>query len=69
MAEDRSVETVRREIGAERQGLARALDRLRAETAEAKRTASRRAKTAALFLVAATGVAAATRFVLKRMRD
>ena len=62
------METVRREIGSERQQLAVALDRLRAEAADAKRTAARQAKRTVLLLVAVTGVAAATRFLVRRFR-
>jgi len=69
VADDRSLETVQREIGAERQGLASALQRLRMEAANAKRAAGRRAKNVALLLVAATGVAAATRMLVRRFRD
>jgi hypothetical protein len=69
VAEQRSVETVRREIGAERQQLVVALEQLRAETIDVKRAAARQAKRAALLLVAVSGVAVATRMLVRRLRD
>lgn len=68
MAEKRSLETVRRELEVEREGLARALDRLRLEADDAKRAAGRRARRGALSLVAVGGVAAAGRALLRRLR-
>jgi hypothetical protein len=66
---DRSPDTVRREIGAERQQLAVALERLRAETADMKRSIGRGAKKAAVFVVAAVGAAAASRALVRWLRD
>lgn len=63
------MESVRREIGAERQQLVVALEQLRAETVDVKRAAARQAKRAALLLVAVTGVVAGTRLLVRRLRD
>ena len=65
---DRSPDSVRREIGAERQQLAVALDRLRAETADVKRSVGRGLKGVALFAVAAVGAAAAAKVLTRWLR-
>lgn len=66
---DRSPEAVRRDIGAEREQLALALDRLRAETADVRRTVGRRAKGVAFFVVAAVGAVTASRVLARWLRD
>lgn len=69
MAETRTAEVVRREIESERRELARALERLRAETSDVKRQAGRRARVAVSLLALVAGVAAGIRLLVKRLRD
>ncbi|HUF02233.1 MAG TPA: hypothetical protein VMN35_07395 [Gaiellaceae bacterium] len=68
MADHRTAEVVRRELGAERQQLSRALDRLRVETAEAKHRLWRRTMVGASLLVLGTGLATAAGLLARRMR-
>ena len=68
MAENRTAEVVRHEIGAERQQLGRALDRLHMEGAAAKRRILRRVKVGASLLVLGTGVAGAAVLLARRLR-
>ena len=68
VAETRTPELVRQEIGAEREQLVRALDQLRAETSSVKRTVSRRLKSAVVALVAVVAAVAAVRVLVARIR-
>ena len=68
MAESRTADVVRREIGLEREELVRALERLRAETTGVKQAVRHRAARVAAVLVVIAASLAAVRVLVGRIK-
>ena len=68
VAESRTADVVRREIGLEREELVRALERLRSETTGIKQAVRHRAARAAAVLVVVAASVSAVRVLVRRIK-